>query len=437
MDNERPARRRGILFWSLATLGLLAAGLLAGLGWIHWSAARDWAAFRATHEARLAKLRAVTGERPPLLGDPTPGNAWEDYEPALASMRASMDAAGIRYSWPGQVFVGRADAATTSKVRDFLPSVTPALDRIRTGARRNRAQFKADWERGAQMKFPPIMNAQVAGDLLLLSSRQRREAGDASGALDDLGTVVQLGVDVAAFPSLTCLSMGGALLKAALSEIRANPGERARLGSFLAYAAERLPRTSDVMDAEGATLAQAFINEDGGISRSLGFNVEADADAKPIPLWYLAMKRGFSVRRLFLDTLDDQRRLVDLVRRGESLDNPAAEQQFADEARRWASDSGNALSKLLLAGLGASDAYRREVLARICLLQAGDLVREGRGPGDPSWPVDPFSLKPLGFREEDGVVRIWSVSRDGVDSPTGSWSATLSGRTDIVLEIRR
>src|SRR4051812_14971608 len=91
MTETPPPRRR--LKWKLAGI-LFLAGLL---GWggavlvVGRVAEARWAAMKSRWHELLEEARARSRSRPPLRGDPVPGNAWDDYSAAIRETRTLYD----------------------------------------------------------------------------------------------------------------------------------------------------------------------------------------------------------------------------------------------------------------------------------------------------------------------------------------------------------
>src|SRR5881394_4007186 len=76
---SRPSTRRIV-----AILGFVFA-LLAGSSslWLHLAIDRRWTALEHRTESELTRITSRDPRRPPVLGPALPGNAWDDYLPAL------------------------------------------------------------------------------------------------------------------------------------------------------------------------------------------------------------------------------------------------------------------------------------------------------------------------------------------------------------------
>src|SRR5688572_19961872 len=55
--------------------------------WVQAVASRRWAELETRVPVLIAEARARDSRRPPRGGDPVPGNAWTDYNQALAAIK--------------------------------------------------------------------------------------------------------------------------------------------------------------------------------------------------------------------------------------------------------------------------------------------------------------------------------------------------------------
>ena len=74
--------------------------------------------------------------------------------------------------------------------------------------------------------------------------------------------------------------------------------------------------------------------------------------------------------------------------------------------------------------------------ARLRVVTAAAMARAGGTQDSPEWPVDPFSLKPIGMRVAGASVVVWSVAFDGDQGGRGSF--LLENREgDLVVAVPR
>src|SRR5262245_44967922 len=153
---SRPSPRR-----ILAILGI-AFALLAGSSalWVHLAVDRAWTALEHRTEAELTRINSRDPRRPPILGPALPGNAWDDYLPALRNPPARTVAPPVGpESSPSdpepvsrQVEQAEAWAATVLK-----------------GARRERSRYEYPEQDHRQWREPEGVQG-AAGTLQLLAT---------------------------------------------------------------------------------------------------------------------------------------------------------------------------------------------------------------------------------------------------------------------------
>src|SRR5688572_762635 len=103
MDEHTPIKkRRGCWTVGFSVLGVLFVLTLLTSLWVSSVASDRWAAFSARLDGEIAALKAETGARTPLLGPAVPGNAWDDYTPAMEII-------------PKALKTGKVDASILSK----------------------------------------------------------------------------------------------------------------------------------------------------------------------------------------------------------------------------------------------------------------------------------------------------------------------------------
>src|SRR5262245_17396101 len=130
-------------WWALAiVIGSFAALAVGTLLWIRSVSDERWADFRTRHAEMLDRMKARTGRRTSLVAPTQPGNAWDDYRPAIASLAAArltrpaadLDALDALLNDPRKV-------EYPAGIRAILTASSADLDRIRGGARREAALY--------------------------------------------------------------------------------------------------------------------------------------------------------------------------------------------------------------------------------------------------------------------------------------------------------
>jgi hypothetical protein len=398
-------------------LGVVGTVLLAATGGClscSIGAGSAWKEFVPAQEARVERAIARQGERAPLIGPSRSGNAFDGYDRVASDLK------------------GRPGVLKDGAQEQWLTAMMQAADasaRLRDAARCDRAEYDFDWSRGMTANTPGLLGTQYAANALVLAARFRRQAGNVDGAIDDLGACLQMGTDVSRVPTLICGMIGVAICRVAQDELRqvvrdrrATSAQLTRVRKLLEDFETRFPSASEMLDSEAAVSMQSF--RDAAEGRS-------SAVVPPLALRVMAWKHGFSSKGLVAESSREFERVVESVGRMEALDRVAAK-SLADQSQAEAKQ-GNYLSRLALPGLVAVERTVREVRARNALLRAAIVVREGRTSRD--WPLDPFTLKPIGYRDEGEWSVIWSAGRDGPDTGTGLWR--VQNGSDIVLRVRK
>ena len=427
---ERPRRRR---LWPWILLGLvgltLAAVLLTSIG-VHSVASRRWADLEERQSVLLARLRADSGERTPLpSGESTVGNAWDEYEAAVAGLALLPEADRRAVSEVLRPSRGTSiTPETLKKAGDALAAAEPQLERFRNGARCRVAQYEIDWWRGMSSKVPSYPGLRGGEDLLAFSARRKREGGDLDGAVEDIATGLQLARDVARVPTVLAFLIGISMSSTALDEARevaTAPGLSAdqarRLEDLLRRGEQSLPLLADALEGE-----QALINE------TLRQTLEGKGPDDFFPrrgLQVMLWRQGFSIRIAAAGVDEAYSRTIADMRTVE--DRPWPEAVVVHERNQG--DTDNFLLNLVRISLSGADRNLRACRARFSLVRA--VLLERAGPGASGIPVDPFTQQPLRRREDGTKTVFWSCWIDGDDGGLGTWHPeNFSDRQDLVIE---
>ncbi len=420
-------RKRSRLRGCLAVLGVLLAVLLLAAAWAGCSTSQKWSAFRKRHDERLARAKAAGGAREPLTGPALPGNAWDDYAPALARLKESRRPRGLAT----QALQKPDDAEKNAAAREYLAESAEPLGAIRLGVKRGSSLFPMKWDLGMQAELPGLLALQEAASLLAYSARERAAKGDVDGALDDVSAAVQLGIDTVRAPTLISAMIGAALIKMGVDEaVRLvarpdlKPEQAARLYRMMAAADALYPGFHAVLETETAVAHQTLLRLEAGGDPNDASREQRDPALGRWSVWFL-VGQGAEAWNEFADA----------PLQGDKLAYPEAEKFYQETVDRLV-DTWNPIVKSALPGLVSCDRSLRERRVHLRLVAAAALLRLGKGTADPEWPIDPFTLKPLLLQEADGVRRIRSLGRDGLENAKGSWSPT-SKDEDPVLEIAK
>jgi hypothetical protein len=399
MADEVKRRGRG---WKI--LGLVVGVIFVCVGglliWVVAVSGRRLDQMDAKTKAMAAAWKARPAERPVLRGTAEPGNAWDDYNPALTAIKGTKDISRLG------MLVTRDPKGDPAFGRTMLVTHARALEGLRQGASRATCRYPYDWEAGGNVQTPGLLAAQSMGNLGVLQARALAEAGkqrEAAGALLDL---LQFARDVGNDGVLICEMIGAAVLhlglKEALDLMQANLLDAAALRD---------------LDAGLAVLDGSFPNHGRVLSNEAIF--------AGTELRNQAASANVFTRLLFADAFD---RVVGMMEGAATAETLSWKEL---EARRVALEqearSGwNPLIRNLLPGLGGTNRVTRHRLVQLRTLRmaihhkvAGELVELD----------DPFGAK----LKTAGALKIWSVGPDGKDDGgDGNWD--LKGK-DIVLDL--
>src|SRR6185369_6263372 len=210
---SRPRRRMS--GWKIAGLiaAILAVLLLAYTLYIQSVADRRWAAM----EQSVHELRSISdqrnGPRPVLRGTAVPGNAWDDYSPALVTAR------GMPTAVLGQ-YVTRGPKADRQKLEAALLAHGAALDGLRKGAMRAEGLYRTKWEDGWSANVPGLLQSQNLGNLAVCKARLLAEEGKSREASELLLDTCQFGRDLGYNQPLISEMIAIAITALALEELR-------------------------------------------------------------------------------------------------------------------------------------------------------------------------------------------------------------------------
>ncbi len=388
----------------VVVLALVAGGVglvVAGLA-IRGRAAARWAAVLERQRTALARLGEGDGSRPPLAGVARPGNAWDDYTAAFATLETEPDRP--------------------------TPVTRMALQRVRDGAVRARAWYGFD---PAASQEPTYRGAIRAATMLGALARERREAGDAEGALDAVADGLQVAADVGRIPRHAPLMAAvGPMADPSLDALRdvvvdsrTSSATLARARQLALDADRQLPSSARAFTGESVVFVE-------GCRRFL-----ADPTA-PRPSRWALRRFSFSWRLHLAFLADNWAAIAENAGWRETSD-------WASLAAPGAAPAGSdpdfvtqSTVPMAVPSWQAAERRVREARARLRLVAAAASERLGRGPGSPDWPADPFTLQPI-HRRADGAVVLWSTWTDGDQGGKGSWRPEATGTPqDIVLELQ-
>jgi hypothetical protein len=400
-------RLAGIVFGGLAVL------VIASVVWIGRAADRRWAEMERRVRELDAEVRGRDPARPPLRGEGTDGNAWDEYLKAVdetKKFRNQMSALGD--------FVARSPKSDRAKVEALLSAHAVLADHLRAGASRGRSRFDYDWESGMQARTPPLLACQMAANFSACRARIFWEEGKTREGAELLLDTALFGRDVADGGPLIAVMIGIAVQGIALDELR----ELVLSGTASREELLQIARELERLDALRVRETRSLLAE----PLMLGHSLLSRQDLGVTGLWP-SWRYGFSSRLIWSDAVLQE---LLVFRKAESLDaRPWSElTAFWAETDRAVAGHSNSAFRMVMPGLTSSGRVVRERLAQLRLLRAAALVLAGAEP--PEIP-DPFGTT---LRREGS--RLWSLGSDGVDDGgKGAWKPVRSG--DLVLEIPR
>lgn len=422
MNDPKPSHHAWAFGAGLAIA--VAAATAAGARRVDALASRRWADLIARHQALAERLRSDPGTRDPLLGPALPGSAWEGYGLALARLRTlpEDDARVVELT-----VAGTSAPDEAARARQVVAAHGETLRLLCEASRRERAPCGMDLSGALPFDFRP---ARRAAFLVLLSSRERRAGGDHDGGLDDLAALLQMGADMGRVPTnptfhfavLVYLDEGVAALRDVVLDPRTPLAPIERIVSLTADLDRQFPSSVRVFEGEYSLLNERCIRLLGPAARA-GLR-------KRLEIW----RSGFSWRLHLAYLSENWGRVVEEARRRQpmgwgSLDStpalPGGDPKFVSRSA----------VPIVVPDWQETERVARECLARLRLVRAVALERLGGGRGGPPWPMDPFTLGPLGRKVDGAATILWSAWTDGDDGGKGSWKPEGKG-LDLVLELR-
>jgi hypothetical protein len=369
-----------------------------------------------------SEVQMPASDRPVLLGEPTSGNAWAEYQLAADLMKDK---------GPLWILSLQVDAL---KTRALLEQLVPALEHLRRGARCGRASRQVDWRR--EMIGIPI---QHLGILAVVQARQWAAEGRFHDAVELMLDGVRVSADVGTGTETIGFMVSMANLWVAfegMAELVAKGDLKADDLLLLDAGLERLDRS---MPGEGVALVTGALARGWELRRapSMGDYVTTlsrNLQMKPpeIPTWRYAFSERLVMADYVETYLDQCRRLAATVNLSWTEAAPIV--RAVDHEIRNAQNPLTPVWAPLESGTGHFGilATARDRRAQVRLLR---MAARWRATGQILELKDPFGDK-LSHRLEDGRLRLWSVGRDGVDDGgSGAWAGYLN--KDIVLEVSK
>jgi len=421
------AHPRRLSGWKI--LGIVAGFLAVLVGsfwfWVDSVADRRWEAMERKVRELHAEVRARDGARPPIRGAGVPGNAWDDYGPAVKAAKAIGPDAVL-----GE-FISRGSKADRAKVESVLATHGGLLDGLRNGALRTHTDFGYKWERGVAVEVPGLLQSQRLANLAVSQARILAEDGRHREAAELLLETAQFGRDVGSDGVLITEMIGIAVLGLALDELRdvvlsgkLSREELIQVDAELATLDGSFPRNGRALLNDTLGMGISFLQPEASLQ-------DFGAGASEVLGSLLAGWRyGFSGRIMTADAfefmLHHSRRCVAVEDKDWTEVRRVADETAAEVAR-----SKNEIVRIAMPGLLQTERVVRERRAQLRLLRAAS---HALATGNVPDIEDPFGAKLLSAKSGN-TLKIWSVGRDGADDVgSGAWKPANS--KDIVIELK-
>jgi hypothetical protein len=356
-------------------------------------------------KARMDEMKALDPKRPILWGEPTPGNAWDDYAQANAELKKFPDARKLF------AVAQRIPDAETEVAKAALAAHGDAVvGHLRRGASRSSSRYPYEWEKGATMTLPAFSEMTAVGSLAVLKARTLVEDRKSREAAQILLDVCQFGRDLGADGVLISETVGIAILNLALTEMK----DVLAASRFDWPAHEDLSRSLGVLDGQLPHHDRALLNDAlllaGVADESLGS-------------WG-------PQRMLFADAVERTSEWMTRAGNADALPWLEAKKELevieGEASRTW-----NPISQISVPSLAKMSRTCREKKAQIRIARiAAHFLRTGEVIS----MDDPFGAKIQTKRTGDSL-KIWSIGADGFDNlGVGDWKGEFN---DIVLEVTK
>lgn len=384
-------RRRRVLVCALAAL----VALFAADAWVQHRADAAWQRVVAEREHLEVRLAARPTRRAPLLGEATPGLAFDHYAVATAAAAPLDRDRGA----PARKLLTADDAAVAAD--PLRATWAPVVEALRAGAQAGDAK--------APRQGPMTQRGDGVLDLLAVRWVANAAAFEARALLhegrgDDAVRVslagLTLGRDVMHSALLINQLIGCAVVAIGVDTwtearlARLAPGARELLATGLAALDAQLPVTLD-LDGELRFSAEAVLAIDGVGGDDLGIGA--------LDSWRYGFSSRWRLATHFLGYAD----LIRLANATRELPWPAREAQLT--AALAAED---AAGNLFAANLQHAERQLRGVVASVRLLRMALDLHAGR---EASALADPLAATPLAATKQDGGVRL--ASADAAKQP--------------------
>jgi hypothetical protein len=415
---ESPPPPRRFLTWRTAAAAVAIAVLLWGASalLIGWLADARWAAMKGEYQRLLEEARARERTRPALRGEPSAGNAWDDYSAAIREVRTLYELE----SSAAKNFLESGSGADRVLVEKVLARHASIIETVRRGASRTDASLSLEWKEGALL-VPSRFGTAIIARLAVCQARFLAERGRPREAIEllvdscrfvgDLDHVEDLEPE---FRELNSMIESGMLGRPDLEQ----------LDRELEILDRGFPHRGHRVFLDFVTLGSLFLKTGGSVTPQLvGLGVDPEDY-----LWRFGFSGRLMKTNAFAVTLAAVRQLID------ADDRPWMESR--DLMQRLTAELGaskNPIARIAPEEVLRSDLAHRGHRAQLRLIRT---AARYRATGELLELPDPFGEK-LKNRLADDGLKIWSVGPEGKDhGGVGTFSIDGDGQ-DLLLEVRR
>jgi hypothetical protein len=419
-----PAKRSSA--WRILAIFAGAFTLLAGglVLWIHSTANRRWAQLNKEAHELLDQTLARDPSRPPLRGAALPGNAWDDYNVALAEMRSLSGPSGSLLA----DYLSRKPKAESSKAEAIVSDHLTALENLRRGASRSSRQYALAWEKGFSADIPGLLQSQRLSQLAACRARLLSEEGKPREAADLLLDTCQFSGDLGHNTVLISEMISMAIYAIAFDELK---------DLILSEALSRedlleIGRPLELIDRTFPKMAWAYQNEAlmSGFTFLKGDSTDGLFEARGLPVLWQKLRYCGSDRLMLVDAFEVHCRMMNrLAMEGSWSEHLRTSQELQAEATAHR----NPIVQMMVPGLLQAERALRERQAHLRLLR---VAAHYRATGEVLPVDDPFGTQ-LRSVQSGKTLKVWSLGRDGVDyGGRGGWKASTGGM-NVVLDVDR
>jgi hypothetical protein len=343
-----------------------------------------------------------------------PGNAWTDYNQALAAVKP-LNAADLGS------FVARQMNADRAKALAAVAAYEGALDFVRSGARRAEGTFPYEYEKGFAADIPGLLETQKLTNVAVSKARLLAEAGKAKEAGELLLDILWLGADQGRNTVLIGEMISSANVALALEELRAMAVDDAMKDVDWPEVARVLASLDAAWPSHGESMLNEAASAAAGLLKADAATAFGEGTVGALGAW----RFGFSTRLMIADALDTH---IELMRRvAEGSRSYAEAEAVAKELDERLKSSSNPIVQIMVPGLASTHRVGFERRAQLRLLRTAVARRLGQ-----ALELD----DPFGGKLRGDAAKLWSVGQDGVDGGgVGSWKPARTG--DIVLQLQK